>query len=210
MKSQRAELAEKSGQKDEGLNSAERFPLPFSCPNVSASNPLLNRRRFLSDAGIGLGAIALTSLLGRQGLLAANLAGKETIRPVIQPGSPYAPRQPHFTPKAKNVLVIFSSGGCSHLDTFDYKPARTSSRLYSDAELVSLAEKPSRVACECPRHLAEIVTLLVGFELYSADCASRSETDAALHQHLHEVTSVARTMFEQALARVVIDQGLVV
>ena len=46
--------------------------------------------------------------------------------------------------------------------------------------------------------------------LYSADCASRSETDAALHQHLYEVTSVARTMFEQALARVVIDEGLAV
>lgn len=74
------------------------------------SNPLLNRRRFLSDAGIGLGAIALTSLLGRQGLLAANVAGKEAIRPVILPGSPYAPRQSHFTPKAKNVLVIFCSG----------------------------------------------------------------------------------------------------
>ena len=95
-----------------------------SCPlpPASWSNPLLNRRRFLSDAGIGLGAIALTSILGRQGLLAANLAGKESIRPVIQPGSPYAPRQPHFTPKAKNVLVIFCSGACSHLDTFDYKP----------------------------------------------------------------------------------------
>ena len=92
----------------------------------------------------------------------------------------------------------------------DANGARAMSRLYSDAELVSLAETPSRVACECPRHLAEIVTLLVGFELYSADCASRSETDAALHQHLHEVTSVARTMFEQALARVVIDEGLVV
>lgn len=89
-------------------------------PNFNS--PLLNRRRFLSDAGIGLGAIALTSILGRQGLLAANLGGKESIRPVIQPGSPYAARQPHFTPKAKNVLVIFSSGGCSHLDTFDYKP----------------------------------------------------------------------------------------
>ena len=88
--------------------------------------------------------------------------------------------------------------------------ARTNSRLYSDAELVSLAETPSMVACECPRHLAEIVTLLVGFELYSADCASRSETDAALHRHLQEVTSVARTMFEQALARVVIDAGLVI
>ena len=89
-------------------------------PNFNS--PLLNRRQFLSDAGIGLGAIALTSLLGRQGLLAANLAGKESIRPVIVPGSPYAPRQPHFTPKAKNVLVIFCSGACSHLDTFDYKP----------------------------------------------------------------------------------------
>ena len=45
------------------------------------------------------------------------------------------------------------------------------------------------VACDCPRHLGEIVTLLVGFELYSADCALRSETDAALHQRLDEVTA---------------------
>ena len=67
--------------------------------------------------------------------------------------------------------------------------ARTKARLYSDAELVSLAETPSRVACDCPRHLGEIVTLLVGFELYSADCALRSETDAALHQRLDEVTA---------------------
>lgn len=83
-------------------------------------------------------------------------------------------------------------------------------RLYSDAELASLAEAPSRVACECPRHLAEIVTLLVGFERYSAECLSQNEADAALHGHLHEVTGAARTMFEQALARVVIDEGLVV
>ena len=88
--------------------------------------------------------------------------------------------------------------------------ARPGPRLYSDAELVSLAETPSRVTCECPRHLAEIVTLLVGFERYSAECVSQNESDAALHRHLHDVASVARTMFEQALARVVIDEGLVV
>lgn len=87
---------------------------------------------------------------------------------------------------------------------------RPAPRLYSDAELVSLAEAPSRVACECPRHLAEIVTLLVGFERYSAECVSQNEADAALHRHLHDVASIARTMFEQALARVVIDEGLVV
>lgn len=88
--------------------------------------------------------------------------------------------------------------------------AQTNPRLYSDAELASLAETPSAVACECPRHLAEIVALLVGFEQYSAECGSQNANDAAMHRHLHEVTSVARTMFEQALARVVLDEGLVV
>ena len=88
----------------------------------SPFHPLLNRRRFLGEAGLGLGAIALTHLLGRQGLLAANVSGKESLRPVIDSGRPYAPRSPHFTPRAKNVLVIFCSGACSQLDTFDYKP----------------------------------------------------------------------------------------
>ena len=87
--------------------------------------------------------------------------------------------------------------------------AQTNSRRFSDAELVALTEMASRVACECPRHLAEIVTLLVGFEAYSTQCAARNQNDAALHRHLHDVTSVARTMLEQALARVVIEDGLV-
>ena len=83
-----------------------------------------------------------------------------------------------------------------------------SDRRYTDAELVTLAEIPSLVACECPRHLAEIVTLLVSFELYSTECAARNEHDAALHRHLHQVTSVARTILEEALARVVVEEGL--
>lgn len=86
---------------------------------------------------------------------------------------------------------------------------QTKRRRYSDAELVALAEIPSLVACECPRHLAEIVTLLVGFELYSTECASKNQNDAALHRHLHDVTSAARSMLEQALARVVVEEGLV-
>ncbi|MBL9169731.1 MAG: DUF1501 domain-containing protein [Verrucomicrobiales bacterium] len=86
------------------------------------SNPLLNRRRFMADSGIGLGAIALTHLLSKQGLLGANSAKREPIRPIIHPGHPYAARKPHFQEKAKNVLLIFCSGACSQVDTFDYKP----------------------------------------------------------------------------------------
>lgn len=83
---------------------------------------LLDRRRFLTDASIGLGAIALTHLLGRNGLLGASISGKPPIRPRIDPGRPYAPRPAHFPPRATQVLLIFCSGACSQLDTFDYKP----------------------------------------------------------------------------------------
>ncbi len=96
------------------MNSRSRISLP--------NHPLLNRRRFLSDAGVGLGAIALTHLLGRQGLLAASVSGKDPLRPVIDASQPFASRDAHFPPRARNVLVIFCSGACSQLDTFDYKP----------------------------------------------------------------------------------------
>src|SRR5262245_26969534 len=35
---------------------------------------------------------------------------------------PLAPRAPHGTPRAKQVIFLFLTGGVSHMDTFDYKP----------------------------------------------------------------------------------------
>ena len=83
-----------------------------------AGRHLLSRRDFLQWGGTGLGAVALTSLLSEQNLL----ANEGPIRPLIDPAHPSAPRQPHFPSKAKRVLVIFCSGALSHVDTFDYKP----------------------------------------------------------------------------------------
>ncbi|HSH92555.1 MAG TPA: DUF1501 domain-containing protein [Roseimicrobium sp.] len=84
-----------------------------------AGRELLSRRHFLRWAGNGLGGIALTTLLAEQGLLGS----EAPLRPVIDPSHPYAPRAPHYAPKAKRVLMIFCSGALSHVDTFDYKPA---------------------------------------------------------------------------------------
>ena len=81
-------------------------------------NSLLNRRQFLGSTGQGLGGIALTSLLAREGLLAKT----DPASPAIDAAKPFAARPPHYAPAAKNVLVIFCSGACSQLDTFDYKP----------------------------------------------------------------------------------------
>jgi len=76
---------------------------------------LLDRRNFFARAATGLGAIALTHILGRQGLLAGS-------RPAIDPSHPFAPRPPHYSPRASNVLVIFCAGAVSQLETFDFKP----------------------------------------------------------------------------------------
>jgi len=96
----------------------------------------MNRRGFMDDMSRGLGGIALASLLAGEGLrgrqalgaesssqnLRETVSGKSPIRPKIEPSRPFAARDPHFTPRAKNVVVIFCAGACSHLDTFDYKP----------------------------------------------------------------------------------------
>src|SRR5262245_65295006 len=84
-----------------------------------AGRRLLDRRDFLGCAGTGLGGIRLASLLSSDRLLGAD---KSLIRPAINPSAPLAPRPPHFSPKAKRVLMIFCSGALSHIDTFDYKP----------------------------------------------------------------------------------------
>jgi len=78
----------------------------------SAGRSLLNRRSFLGHLGSGLAGVALQQLLADDG----------PIRPRIRSEAPLAPRAPHFSPRAKRVVMIFSSGACSHLDTWDYKP----------------------------------------------------------------------------------------
>jgi hypothetical protein len=67
------------------------------------------RRHFFRDCGVGIGRIALGSLLAR------SLAGSETKRPMQA-------RLPHFAAKAKSVIYLFMAGGPSQLDMFDYKP----------------------------------------------------------------------------------------
>ncbi|MGE3315287.1 MAG: DUF1501 domain-containing protein [Planctomycetaceae bacterium] len=92
--------------------------------NSSPALPL-NRRGFLGQTTRGLAEIALFTLLQDRGTAAGTnieLTGTGPIRPLVDPVRPNAPRGSHFPAKVKNVLVIFCSGACSHLDTWDYKP----------------------------------------------------------------------------------------
>ena len=68
------------------------------------------RRHFLSRCAVGLGGIALASLL--------NQARGATPAPT----GPLAPRPTHFPARARNVIYLFMAGGPSQLELFDYKP----------------------------------------------------------------------------------------
>jgi hypothetical protein len=86
-----------------------------------------NRRSFLTEnltrfSGMSLGSVAALDLLMRDRLI-AQPSDKIPIRPTIDPAIPNKARGSHFEPRAKQVLMIFCAGACSHLDTFDYKPS---------------------------------------------------------------------------------------
>ncbi len=72
------------------------------------SSRYTSRREFLRRASGGFGALALAGLWNN--LQAA------------APADPLAPRPPQFPAKAERVIFLFSTGGTSHVDTFDYKP----------------------------------------------------------------------------------------
>ncbi len=73
------------------------------------------RRHMLNQFGTGIGALALSQLLGDS----AGAAGKP---PIIDPTKPLAPRQPHYPGKAKRVIFLHMAGAPSQLELFDYKP----------------------------------------------------------------------------------------
>src|SRR5437868_1837642 len=70
------------------------------------NSPLLTRRQMLQRTCAGFGLVGLAGLLGPQALLASSSV-----------------RAPHFAPRARRIIFLFMSGGPSHVDTFDPKPA---------------------------------------------------------------------------------------
>ncbi len=81
-------------------------------------------------------------------------------------------------------------------------------RRWSDAALADFAGLSTTMACECPRHVAELLVQLSHFEAYSADCEHRSPADVELHAYLREVAAGSRARFETALERVALHEGL--
>ena len=67
---------------------------------------ITNRRRFLTNSGMGLGTAALATIVG-----AADRSSPSHLPPGCD-----------FAPKAKRIIFLFMAGAPSQIDLFDYKP----------------------------------------------------------------------------------------
>lgn len=74
------------------------------------------RRHFFKDCRIGLGSMALASLLADRSSASKFGNARDDVR------RPMQPKDSHFTPRAKQVIFLFMAGGPSQLELFDYKP----------------------------------------------------------------------------------------
>jgi hypothetical protein len=79
---------------------------------MNIPNNQANRRTFLKQGGIGVGSVALSSLLVKDLSAATGLNVNRGAREDT----------PHHSPRIKRVIFLCMAGGPSHLETFDYKP----------------------------------------------------------------------------------------
>ena len=81
-------------------------------------------------------------------------------------------------------------------------------RRYDEAFLHQLSQMPSKVQCECPNHLADLLTKLNAFERYSLDCESTNIKDAAMHAMMYSASGHCREFLEEVLRRLMAHEGI--
>jgi hypothetical protein len=81
-------------------------------------------------------------------------------------------------------------------------------RKYSDQTLRRVAGISTDVLCECPKHVAELISQLASFEQYSQECLNQNADDARLHAYLRSISGSARAVFENALERIAAHEGI--
>jgi hypothetical protein len=131
------------------------------CPSYGPICGRINRRTFLADVGLGFTGLAMGAMLYRDGFARAEQAAEW----VLPDG------RPHLLAKARSVIWIFLSGGVSHLESFDPKPALTkyAGKTFSQTPFGDPLQKPefslrSRAVVGEERRYPKIFPLQVGFK----------------------------------------------
>ena len=129
------------------------------------------RRDLLHRSALGLGSLALSGVLGDDGLNAAE--------------NPLLSRSGHFPGKAKRVIHFFLNGGPSHVDTFDPKPSLSK---YAGQALATTLTTERKTGAAFPSPFP--------FQRYGQSGIEVSEIFAKTAQHIDDI-AVIRSMYAQ-------------
>lgn len=80
-------------------------------------------------------------------------------------------------------------------------------RRFDGETLAAVAQSATRLRCECPQHLTDLLFRLGAFELYSGECETQDIQDAELHACLRRAAGRARGLLEEALDRLLRAEG---
>ncbi|MFT6285540.1 MAG: DNA-binding transcriptional MerR regulator [Alcanivorax sp.] len=100
-----------------------------------------------------------------------------------------------------NIALVekHSAAGATNIaDLVNVRP-----HIYSESELQGARLMKSALDCECPQHLADLISALNRFESHSVGCSTESWEDAAVHACVYTYTAQARWLMEKALDTVI-------
>ena len=135
----------------------------------STGMPMASRREFLSRHVLGLGSVALATLLKQDNLLAtpANVPRGQTSYDLL-------PKQPDFAPRARAMISLFMHGGPAHMELTDPKPelTRLHGKTYQGDVAYSFIKRASkrlagarwkfRPRGECGTEISELLPNIAG------------------------------------------------
>lgn len=157
----------------------------------------ITRRHFFSRCSIGLGSIALSTLLAQHGSAA----------PTPKVRNPLKPKPTHFPAKAKNVIFLFMAGGPSQLDTFEHKPQLTELNGKPIPESYTAGK---RFAFMDSSHRNNLLATKRSFKQYGESGAWVSDLlphTAAIVDQISIVTTCKTELFNHAPAKFYMNTG---
>jgi len=183
------------------LHAAERSDAPL---------PELDADVLIVEANLPVGSdpahlLDLRARIGARGAVLLYRFGQAAALAALREHGFVAARAPVDLPQLATLCV--AACGATSQPTRQAGPLLPP-RLFDDAALRAIEVSPNSVACECPRHLTEVIRTVAAFERYSADCENANPQQAALHAELAYASAQARALLEAALVRLARADGL--
>ena len=111
---------------------------------------------------------------------------------------------------ALNAVQIYNAicNNLYELNIENYFNEFQAERIFDLRELARIVSLETPIKCEYPQQLATLIYSLNAFEKYCRECDNKYLEDAKFHKFLHQTTSQARSLIENALKKVIEMEGI--